>query len=516
MTRSLADTALSLNLYDKPWTGNASLRNVKAALGESWRRSIRSVGGFWLGTANYAGPAYEQRDLFLNGLGMEIRETLGQIITWQGFITQLDLTVAGLTYTRSYLALANRVQAIYTRLGDNLLTNGSAELGAWAAFNSPSGGTPAQSTAWVSDGVYSCYILNKVSPNGGALIQNGGVTIVAKQGYDFQMSVKLVSGTWTLWIRQHGAGVDGTGHPLGVIGSGSVNTVGQSVLRASVPATNTYAGQIDVGIYNADAIDGEIYCDLATFRLSPVQARTAWLANAAPQGEYGVIESALLLASASDDHANAQAALVLATNAWPRTNPPESFGTQILGLPDGLAITVGGYAFEMANKYTIYGGQTQNASVHVANLVAADQLVTAGPIAANVLQYQIDDRAPLKNWAVLKAIIQAGDAAGHRWQGGVYAGRQFSYGPASTAVDYHYRGGQLLDSAGGPVEPWLARPGNIYLDEMPAGPGGTISGGSLSGNVNDDPHVVFIEEVELNLADWLAGGQGLSFRQKAV
>jgi hypothetical protein len=111
---------------------------------------------------------------------------------------------------------------------------------------------------------------------------------------------------------------------------------------------------------------------------------------------------------------------------------------------------------------------------------------------------------------VLKAIIQAGDTAGNRWNGGMYGGRTFNYGQASTVVDYHYRNGQLLDLAGGVVEPWLARPGNVYLDDMPAGPG------ALSGLVADDPHVFFIEEVEFDMSRWLAGEQGLSFKRKAA
>jgi hypothetical protein len=494
--RSLSDAQLSLQLYDTPWSGNAPLGDVKARLGKTWRRSIRSVGGFWIGTADYDGPLFEMRDMFLYGLGREIRETLGGLITWQGFITQLDLTLNGLTYSRNYLTLANRVQAIYSRMGDNLLTNGSAESGIWAAVGAPA--TLLQSTAWVSDGVYSAHIV--ANANEGALIQTG-IAIVAAQGYDVQLSAKLISGTWKLDIYRTDTNA--------VLGSTTTNTAGQQVLRCSISSTNTYAGNIGVHLVSLSAA-AEIYADGASLRTSPIQARTAWLANTSPQGQYGWIENALLLAGMSDDAANAHAQSYLSANAWPRTVPPDVFGGKALGQTDGLVITFGGYAFEMRNKYTLYGGQTQNASVHVANLVGADALVTAGAIAANTMQYQIDDRAPLKNWDVIKAIILAGDTAGNRWNGGVYGGRLFNYGPASTTVDYHFRGGQLLDVSSGVVEPWNARPGMVYMDDMPAGPGG------LSGFAGDDPRVFYIEEIEFDMAGWLAGSQGLSFRRRAT
>ncbi len=59
------------------------------------------------------------------------------------------------------------------------------------------------------------------------------------------------------------------------------------------------------------------------------------------------------------------------------------------------------------------------------------------------------------------------------------------------------------------VLPWLARPGMVYLDDMPVGPG------SLSANAADDPHVMFVEEMEFDAAAYMAGGAGLNFHQLA-
>lgn len=500
--RQLAQLPLDLALYDTVKHGSAPLLNVKSRLGASWRRSIRAIGGYWQATADYAGPAWEMAELFLGGLGQEVRETVGGFLTWQGFLAEMELTLGGVTYTRRWLDLANAVQTIYTKLGDNLLTNGSVESGAWAAFNIPSTG-PSQSTAWVADGTYSCYIENLVHTNSGAYLQQN-VTIVAGQAYDCQVALNLVAGTWTLLVQQHGAGFSG-GLPLKVLAQSTTNTTGNGVLRCSIPNSNTYAGGVDLIVYNPYT-DGKAYFDQASFRISAAQARTAWYADTAPQAEYGTLQLALLQSSLSDAAANALAATTLAEQKWPRTTPAGTFGASAAAPADGLKLTFAGYAWSLRNKYApaTIAGTTQNASTHVANLVADSEFIAAGAIASNTFQYQVDDRAPLREWAVLETIAQAGDAAGNRWNLGVYANRLLYYQMASQSVDYHFRGGQLLNSAGGAMEPWLAAPGLIYLDDMPVGPG------SLTANAADDPHVVFVEEVEFDAAAWLAGYQGLN------
>ena len=55
------------------------------------------------------------------------------MVTWAGFLAEMTLTLDGLVYVRRWADIANRVQAIYSRLGDNMLTNGSVETGNWTA-----------------------------------------------------------------------------------------------------------------------------------------------------------------------------------------------------------------------------------------------------------------------------------------------------------------------------------------------------------------------------------------------
>ena len=116
----------------------------------------------------------------------------------------------------------------------------------------------------------------------------------------------------------------------------------------------------------------------------------------------------------------------------------------------------------------------------------------AGSISSNALSYLIDTRGPIKHWQALMDITNAGDASGNRWVCGVMNGRLFNYSLADNVIAYHYRGGKFYHSAGGELEPWFADPGHLlYLDDAPVGPG------QISGNLEDDPHIVYVSEVEM-------------------
>lgn len=489
-----------LYMFDSVKHGRAGLGNVNKECGPTWRSSWRSIGGCWLATCEYDAPAAAQRELFLGHLGKEIRLGAPTKPEWAGFLIEAELTIDGLTYIRKWVDMANRVQVIYTRLGDNLLTNGSVETGIWAAYNAPT--VLAQSSVWVSDGAQSAHIV--ANANNGAVVQSG-MAVVAAKAYDVQVAVNIIAGSWKLEIYAVGTGA--------ILGSGSENNLGQRTMRASIPNTSTYAGTIGIRLYSLAAA-AEIYADGAAFRETALQARTAWYADLLSPTEYGTLELALLQSSMSDATANSHAATALAEGKWPRTIPPDMFGGGQVGQPDGLKLTFAGYSWSLRNKYVLdaIAGTTQIASTHVGSLVAAAEFVTAGAIAANTLQYQIDNRAPLRVWQVLAAIAQAGDAAGNRWTCGVDGNRLFYYQPASVTPDYRYAGGRLLSVSGAEILPWTARPGLVYLNDLPVGPG------SISGNAVDDPHNLFCEEFTFDAADYLRGDDGnggLSFSMKA-
>ncbi len=442
----------------------------------------------------YDAPLDEQLELFLEGMMREVRETVGGLVTWMGFIGDMRLTLDGVTYTRSLLDRANAVRCIYTRLGDNQFTNGSAESGAWTAYNSPT--TLAQSTTWASDGDNSCHIVGD-SANDGATIQ-GGITVVAAKPYEARVSVNLVSGTWKLEIYREDTGAS--------LGSTTEATAGQRVMRATISDTNTFAGTVGVRLYHTTAA-GEIYGDGAVFQEGPQRAETSWYHDTASQDEYGRIEDVLLEGGMSDAAANAKAQTELAKRAWPRTLPPRQ-SREGAALADGLELTVYGYAFTLRNRYTERTG-TDAASDHVTNVVTDSEFVSTGVIETNSLDFKIDERGPLRVWEILREIALAGDASGNRWVCGVTGRRVFDYQAAETVLAYHYRGGQLLNPASGLMEPWFALPGLARIDEMPVGPG------DISGDEADDPRVIYLEEVEFDAAQWLSGETGLSFKLEA-
>jgi hypothetical protein len=145
----------SVVLYRSINNGSGSLGNITDRIKDTWRRSTRAVGGYWWGTCEYAGASGELLEMFLEGMMREFRENSGGLITWQGFVAEMELQLNGVRYMRSMLNMANAVKCIYTRIGDSILTNGGAESGAWSAYN---GATVTQSTTWVNTGTYSCKI----------------------------------------------------------------------------------------------------------------------------------------------------------------------------------------------------------------------------------------------------------------------------------------------------------------------------------------------------------------------
>src|SRR5512139_3880997 len=105
MSNQFALNALSQNrpalLMYGPW-GSGFIGNVTGKLENTWRRSIRSVGGYWIATANWDGPLWEMEEVFMEGITREIRESLGGLVTWEGFLAEMVLTKNGYQYKRSW------------------------------------------------------------------------------------------------------------------------------------------------------------------------------------------------------------------------------------------------------------------------------------------------------------------------------------------------------------------------------------------------------------------------------
>jgi hypothetical protein len=482
----------SLMLYNSLKRGNGALWNCTDRMLETWRRSIRAIGGYWIGTAEYKGTRDDLLEMYLDGMLREVREDVGGLITWQGYIAEMELTLNGVRYIRSILPVANAIKVSYTRIGDTMLTNGGAESSAWTVGTGGACGwtgaaTVTQSTTWVNTGTYSCKI---VSPGGveGAWIEGSGydLTIVAGVQYDITGVVYAESGSWRISCNR-----SDTDESLAF--DSTNGGLGERLVKMTIPASNTFAGTVDLRVTSEDT--GVIYCDTFAFQLGAVAAQTGWRIDSDSMTEHGRLETVLLEASMTSAAANAKAATTLKKQAWIKSLPPNEFtliGADLLGeTHDKLSMTVHGYVHTLANKYSLTTG-TAAASNHVSAVIGEAEFVTTGGITSNTMQYQIDNRGPIKHWQILMDIIKAGDASGNRWVGGVYGGRMFDYGLADGLIAYRYRGGKFYNAAGGEMEPWFAEPGHLlYLDDAPLGPG------QISGNDEDDPHIVFVSEVEM-------------------
>ena len=546
--------SIALNLYDNVKRGDALI----AALGDglkgklrNWRRSIHACGGYWMGTGNYMGSTSEMLEMFLEGMARRVVENVGGMVTWEGFIVEMDLTLDGVTYQRSLLHCANAVKAIYSKIGNNLFSDGSAESAAWTAVGTPS--THERSLAWVTDGMFSMHVVADAADEGTQI--ESGIAIVASVAYMAGVSVRVYSGSWTFaayradndnvlgqsggspdfkalissvsgtdvvykndsgettldnWITDQGnttlynptraeaatiTAIDTTTDTL-TLSSAPSGWAADDVLGA-LPAShrltftisddNAYSGNIYVRITCDGA--GEIYADAATLQRSPYRVETSWNVDSDAADEWGRIEDVLLEAGMTDASAVAKAAKEVNERAWPRSLPPDQYEVDVGPKEDGLSVLFAGYGWTLNYLHLLAGG-TDMASNHVTSLIDEAEFVTAGVIESNTLDFQVEEGEPTRIWDALEEIIDAGDGTGARWIGGVYAGRVFDYGPAPTTLSYHYRRGQLLAVHGGPIEPWFALPGLAQLDDAPVGPG------EITGRIADNPRIIFLEEIE--------------------
>jgi hypothetical protein len=232
--------------------------------------------------------------------------------------------------------------------------------------------------------------------------------------------------------------------------------------------------------------------------------------DAASQADYGVIEEALLEGGLSDDAAAAKVSSELNRRRWIRTLPPENMAPKEVDPDENkLALTFYGHVFTLRNKHTTraYADVISN---QVRELLLDAEFITAGIVDANTVEFEIDDRGRQRVWEVLRDAIEAGNVSGERYTGGVFRDLYFDYQLASKAVEYSYRGGVIAYANGGIVEPWLAAPGLLRLEDMPGGQA------TLTDDQADDARVCFMEEVEFDAKDWLDGGYGLSFSRESV
>lgn len=483
---------ITLNLFDNVKQSNALIANLGDGVAgtlRNWQHTTRDVGGYWSASGDWGGSRSSMLEMFLNGVGRRIVESAGGLTTWEGLAADLELTLDGQTYIRTLPACANAIRCIYSTIGDNVFTDGSAESGAWTPVGTPS--THERVTTWATQGTYGMHVVTDAG-NEGTEIENG-LSITARVAYQCHVTVKVVSGTWTLAV--HDSGDDA------IIASRATTGTGRDVLMVRIGDNNT-ATTVYVRL-TADAASREIYADNAMLQTAPLRAETEWYTDDDSIEEWGRIEDVLLEAAMTDATAEAKVQTELARRAWPRSRPPVQFSVADLGKEDGLSIVFLGYSHTLKWRHLLTCG-TAGMSTQVAALVGESEFVTAGAIDTNSTSYQIEEGEPIRIWDELVDIIAAGDDTGARWMGGVYGGRVFDYEARPTTLSYHYRSGRLLDVHGGEVKPWLARPGLARLDDAPVGPS------EITGDIADDPRNVWISEITYTAPD------GLEFKRETL
>lgn len=474
---------ISLNLFDPLLYGNTILGDYSVLFNPTWRRTIRRRGGFHIGTAEITSQDWtraEMEDFFRYGMLREVREGYGGQETWRGFVAKMEYSRGGYLYTNDITRMSNAVKVVYTRIFDNLLTNGSGESGAWASYG---GGTVTQVTTWRADGLYSIRIQSAGGIEG-ATIQST-IAVAANQSYLIEGRINLVSGSWR--ISANRADNDASLAFFSTRGG----PAGDYAVSMTIPATNTYAGNVDLRITSEAAV-GDLYADAFSFRAAPIpNTQTGWYEDALSITVHGRKEMAILEVGKTSAAANAEAQSWLLRWAWPQPYPPNNYTALSQPQEDKLTITFAGY-WATLNWLTIpMGIDTGTMASLVTSIVNLQSTyVVPSIIDPNATLFAIDNRGVLLAGDTLKDIAGDGKAGGALYGVGVYEQRRFNYQLVDPALTYHIRDGQLYSVTDSLYEPWLARPGYALVQDLPIGPG-------TLGQAQNDPRWVYLEEVEM-------------------
>lgn len=469
--------APNFRLYSSVTHGSNFISDISHRI-THWHHTTRDVGGYWSATCEYQATRGEMDDLFYRGLLREIRASRAGFSIWDGFLGAMQYTRDGVTWTQSIDGLANAVRALYTRIGENLCTNGSAESGPWTVVN---GATVEQSTAWVTQGNYSCLITVNDTTVRGADVEPS-VMLYAETAYNISIDVHVTGGSWRIAVNK-------TGDDAKIAAKSTKGKQGDIKIQFSIPATNAYQGTVRFRI-TSEASAGSIYCDNAMFQEAPFAATTNWKEDAASLNEFGRIENVLYLNTLTEAAANARAQTVLYESSWPISEPPSDDLSGSANRKDKLQLTFFGYIFTARWRYGSYAAVDTMTNYVLSALALQSQYLQRGLVKSNATEFQADTNDPISLWKMLSEIAAAGDESGNPWTLGVYADRKLNYLPRDPATLYTFRGGIAYDKSGHRATGYLARPGWAEFVDAPR------SLGSATINRNRTTTRVYIREIE--------------------
>lgn len=192
---------MSLVLYRPlPSSALAMPGNITAVV-RNYRRSIRAIGGFWSGSFELSGADLSRAELidfYSNNLGCRLVERTFGVVSWEGYILQMDLVMDGVNYRRTLKPdrWHNKVKVIYSSdigerqdTGWSENTDSSDIYGEMQYVISLGGATSAAATA-LRDRHLAEYAWPRSRMVGGITIPAGGT-----QSGDDVLHV-LVAGYW--------------------------------------------------------------------------------------------------------------------------------------------------------------------------------------------------------------------------------------------------------------------------------------------------------------------------------
>jgi hypothetical protein len=470
-------------------TDNSPVADLTPAF-TSWRHSIQAIGGCWQGEgiinplAGKVGLSLsEMETFFLQNIGKRIVVSGGGRNYWEGQIVQMELTTHGQTFVRSMQKIANRIQVIYSKVGDNVLTNGKVESGAWDQVGTPE--THETSGSWVASGSTSMYVVTDAGGEGTQPHTGASVAISAQTAYTSSVIANVLDGVWTLKVQDKDTS--------DTLGQRSNSACGRSWLSCQLSDAHAASGAL-VQV-TAAATGASAYFDNAMLRKSPHRSQTKWWEDDTSISEFGKIEGVWLEREMTDDEADGLAQQELDNNAWPRTEPADRGGTFAPddAMPDQLVVTCMGMAWTLGWRHALTDG-TGDADAHMTSLL--NEAAFAGTwkpvIDTNSVEVYLESGNPVTVWREMEKVAKRGDDSGNSWMVGVYPGWEFRYEARpvlSTTVfpTYQVSGGALQYYGGGYVPPLEFAPGWCHMADMP---GQEAPGGGTA----DDPRRVWLDE----------------------
>lgn len=113
---------LTLRIF-KPTLQGAAFEADLTRRATGWRRTIRSNGGFWLGSFSLSGDATQLAAHFYNWLGYHFEERSGGRVTWEGMVYEMELTIGGVGRAKSLDMMYNHVRTDYDNAGTPATTS---------------------------------------------------------------------------------------------------------------------------------------------------------------------------------------------------------------------------------------------------------------------------------------------------------------------------------------------------------------------------------------------------------